>query len=217
MRVGRFAGVNVAVLLVLSLGSASGQVVDGVQVGPAGGTPAVGGHVESEPGSIDFDDNPAPCNFVSTIALTDEYSALGVIFGGPDGLDGGAILDECGNFNATGYSPPNFLAFNINSTLSNGATPQGPEEIDFTEIVDTVTINGGHGSSGTITLECYDTAGMVVGSQTISGTVALQPLTVSAPGQIDYCWLSFTGTVAVFDDLTYNPPIPVELQSLSVD
>jgi len=217
MRVVRLAFVTVAVLLVLSLGSASGQVVDGVQIGPAGGTPAVRGHIESEPGSIDFDDNPAPCNFVSTIALTDEYSSLGVIFGGPDGLDGGAILDECGNFGVTGHSPPNFLAFNVNSTLSNGATPQGPEEIDFTAIVDTVTINGGHSSSGTITLECYDSTGMVVGSQSITGTSALQPITVTAAGQIDYCWLSFTGTVAVFDNLTYNPPIPVELQSLEVE
>ena len=55
------------------------------------------------------------------------------------------------------------------------------------------------------------------GTDSITGTATLQPLTVTATGQIDYCWLSFTGTVAVFDDLTYNPPIPVELQSLSVE
>ena len=81
----------------------------------------------------------------------------------------------------------------------------------------TRSINGGHASSGTITLECYDSVGMSVGSQSITGAAALQALTVSAAGQIDRCWLSFTGTVAVFDNLTYNPPIPVELQSLEVE
>jgi hypothetical protein len=192
-------------------------VENGVQTGPVAGVPASLGHLESEPGHIDFDDVTAPCNFINTIALTNEYAALGVIFGGPDGLDGGAILDECGNFGVTGYSPPNFLAFNTGSTLSNGATPQGPEQILFTAIVDTVTIYGGHLNSGTITLECYDSTGAVVGTQSITGTPALKPITVTATGEIHDCWLSFTGSVAVFDDLTYNPPIPVELQSLSVE
>jgi hypothetical protein len=206
-----------ATLFVVWVGVAAAQVENGVQTGGLAGVSAGVGHHESVPGDIDFDDGPAPCNFIQTIALTDEYSALGVIFGGPDGLDGGAILDECGSFGVTGHSPPNFLAFNVNASLSNGATPQGPEEINFTENVDTVTINGGGGISGTITLDCYDTAGLPVGSQSITGTSALQPLSVTATGQIDYCWLSFTGPVAVFDDLTYNPPIPVELQSLSVE
>ena len=40
---------------------------------------------------------------------------------------------------------------------------------------------------------------------------------LTANGQIASCRLSFTGTVAVFDDLTYDPPIPVELQSFDVE
>lgn len=207
----------IATVMVLWVGMGAAQIQDGVQTGAVAGEPATTGHHESVPGDIDFDDATAPCNFAQTIALTTEYAALGVIFGGPDGLDGGAILDECGNFGVTGHSPPNFLAFNVNSSLQNGATPQGPEQMSFSEVVDTVTINGGHSSSGTITLECFDGAGASVGMQSITGSSALQPLTVSAAGQIDNCWLSFTGPVAVFDDLTYNPPIPVELQSISVE
>ena len=59
--------------------------------------------------------------------------------------------------------------------------------------------------------------GSSVGLQSITGTSALQPLSVTATGQIASCRLSFTGTVAVFDDLTYNPAIPVELQSFGVE
>lgn len=217
MRRKHFGVLGTALVLVLWVGVGAAQVENGVQTGATSGVPASQGHGESVPGHIDFDDATAPCNFISTIALTSEYAALGVIFGGPDGLDGGAILDECGNFGVSGHSPPNFLAFNVNSTLSNGATPQGPEQISFSQVVDTVTINGGHSNSGTITLECFDGVGASVGMQSITGSSTLAPITVTATGQIDNCWLSFTGTVAVFDDLTYDPPVPVELQSLSVE
>jgi len=207
----------IAVVVVLSAGMAAAQVENGVQTGATAGTPATEGFRASVPGDIDFDDGTQPCNFVSTVALTTEYSALGVVFSGPGGNDGGAILDQCGNFNATGFSPPNFLAFNVNSSLSNGGIPRGPETLTFSQVINTMTINGGHGSSGTITLECFNGAGAPVGSQTVTGTVALQPLTVTATGQIASCRLSFTGTVAVFDDLTYDPPIPVELVSFSAE
>jgi hypothetical protein len=204
-------------VVVLWAGVGAAQVENGVQTGPSAGVPAIEGHRASVPGDIDFDDGTAPCNFASTVALTTEYSSLGVVFSGPGGNDGGAILDECGNFNASGYSPPNFLAFNVNSSLSNGGIPRGPETLTFSQPINTMTINGGHGSSGTITLECFNAAGGSVGSQVVSGTVALQPMTVTAAGQISSCRLSFTGTVAVFDDLTYDPPIPVELQSFSAE
>jgi len=205
------------VLLVLWLGVGAAQVENGVQTGAVSGVPAAGGFEASVPGDIDFDDGTEPCNFSETVALTTEYSGLGVVFSGPGGNDGGAILDQCGNFGVSGYSPPNFLAFNINSSLSNGGIPRGPETLTFSVAVDTVAINAGHNSAGTITLECFDAGAASVGSQSITGTSALQPLSVTAAGQIASCRLSFTGTVAVFDDLTYNPPIPVELQSLSVE
>jgi hypothetical protein len=217
MRREQFHVIGAAVVMVLWVGVGAAQVENGVQTGPIAGVPATGGLEASVPGDIDFDDWAAPCNFGSTVALTTEYSGLGVVFSGPGGNDGGAILDECGNFNVTGYSPPNFLAFNINSVLSNGGIPRGPETLTFSVSVDTVAINAGHGSAGTITLECFDAGAASVGSQSLASAAALQPLSVTAAGQIASCQLSFTGTVAVFDDLTYSPPIPVELQSLSVE
>lgn len=217
MRRLNLCAIGVATVLLLWAGAAAAQLENGVQTGATGGTPATEGFHASVPGDIDFDDGAQPCNFASTVALTTEYSALGVVFSGPGGNDGGAILDQCGNFGVTGYSPPNFLAFNVNSALSNGGVPRGPETLTFSQTVDTVAVNGGHSSSGTITLECFNAAGSSVGLQTISGTSALQPLSVTATGQIASCRLSFTGTVAVFDDLTYNPPIPVELVSFGVE
>jgi hypothetical protein len=209
--------VGAAILVVCWVGAGSAQVENGVQTGTVAGAPSSGGFRASVPGDIDFDDAAQPCNFVSTIALTTEYSALGVVFSGPGGLDGGAILDQCGNFGVTGFSPPNFLAFNVNSSLSDGGIPRGPETLTFGQVVDTVAVNGGHGSSGTITLECYSSGGASVGLQSVSGASALQPLSVTAAGQIASCQLRFTGTVAVFDDLTYSPAIPVELQSFSAE
>lgn len=217
MRREHLSVISAAVILVLWIGVGAAQVENGVQTGAVSGVPAAGGFEASVPGDIDFDDGTQPCNFASTVALTTEYSALGVVFSGPGGNDGGAILDECGNFGVSGYSAPNFLAFNINSGLSNGGIPRGPETLTFSVAVDTVAINAGGASAGTITLECFDAGAASVGSQSIAGASALQPLSVTAAGQIASCRLSFTGTVAVFDDLTYNPPIPVELQSLSVD
>ena len=217
MRREQLSIVGAAVVLVLWVGVGAAQVENGVQTGAVSGVPAAGGFEASVPGDIDFDDGTQPCNFDQTVALTTEYSGLGVVFSGPGGNDGGAILDQCGNFGVSGYSPPNFLAFNVNSGLSNGGIPRGPETLTFSVAVDTVAINAGHDLAGTITLECFDAGAASVGSQSITGASALQPLSVTASGQIAYCVLSFPGSVAVFDDLTYNPPIPVELQSLSVE
>jgi hypothetical protein len=217
MRYQQSGMIGAAVVLVLWLGVGAAQVENGVQVGVAAGVPAAGGFEASVPGDIDFDDGPKPCNFSETVALTTEYSALGVVFSGPGGPHGGAILDECGSFGVSGHSSPNFLAFNVAAVLANGGIPFGPETLTFSVAVDTVAINAGCEPAGTITLECFDAGAASVGSQSITATAALQPLSVTAAGQIASCRLSFTGTVAVFDDLTYNPPIPVELQSLSVE
>jgi hypothetical protein len=210
--------IGATTLLLLSAANGTAQVKNGVQIGRLTGVPTgAAASRTSVPGHIDFDDAAAPCGFFFTVALTNEYSGIGVVFSGPGGLDGGAILDQCGGFNVTGYSPPNFLAFNIDAVLSNGGVPRGPETLTFSQTVDTVTINAGGDLAGTIMLECFNSGAVSVGSQSITGLSALQPLSVTAPGQIAYCVLSFTGAVAVFDDLTYEPPVPVELQSVVVE
>ena len=120
-------------------------------------------------------------------------------------------MDECGGFGVAGHSSPNFLAFNLNALMSDGGIPRGPETITFTPLAASVTINSGHSSSGTITMECFDSSSASVGSDSIAGTSALAPLTVTASG-IQSCVLSFTGSVAVFDDLLWEaaagPPVP---------
>ena len=217
MRSGYYTALGAAALS-LSAANAGAQVKNGVPTGPSAAKPAViEAHRASVPGHIDFDDGTQPCAFFETIALTTEYSGIGATFAGPGGLDGGAILDECGGFGVTGHSPPNFLAFNTGAVLSNGGLARGPETVTFVQTVDTVSVNAGSTFAGTITLECFASGGGSVGSQSIAGTANLQPLTVTAAGQIANCVLSFTGDVAVFDDLTWNPPVPVELQSVTVE
>src|SRR3954453_23286232 len=86
-------------------------------VGASSGKVVGAAVVPGTPGSVvNFDDVNAPCNFADTVALRRYH---GVSFkGSPKTLDGGAILNECSNFAVTGYSPPNFLAFNCNASLS---------------------------------------------------------------------------------------------------
>src|SRR5438552_522217 len=81
---------------------------------------------------INFDDLAAPTGFISTTRLTNRYQSLGVIFEGPGGLDGGAVLNENSSFGVSGYSRPNFLAFNTNVMMSDGGLARGPETIRFT-------------------------------------------------------------------------------------
>ena len=60
---------------------------------------------------VDFE-LAGPCAFNQTVALSNQYAGLGVIFAGPSGNDGGAVLDQCGNFGINARSGTNFLAFN---------------------------------------------------------------------------------------------------------
>jgi hypothetical protein len=48
-------------------------------------------------GSIDFETG-APDDFSDATALTTTYIGLGVLFSGPGGNNGGAIMDQSGNF-----------------------------------------------------------------------------------------------------------------------
>jgi hypothetical protein len=99
---------------------------------------------------IKFDDVSAPCLFIDTTALKNKYAALGVIFMGTGGSkNGGAILNECGNFDVTGHSSPNFLAFNANAPMSDGGIPKYPEIMLFLKPISSVQINAGSGFGNT--------------------------------------------------------------------
>jgi hypothetical protein len=98
-------------------------------------------------GSLNFD-GIAPCFFSQTIPIpTTFYSHFGFSIKGPNAKSGGAVLNECSNFGVTGYSSPNFLAFNCISTLATGGVPFLPETISFKPPVSGVSLKIGGGST----------------------------------------------------------------------
>lgn len=159
---------------------------------------------------INFDDQYAPCMFADTTALRDAYRSLGVLFEGPGARDGGAIVDECGNFYVYDYSRPAFLAFNLSGAMADGGFPRGPEVISFLRPVTQVQINVGHDQGGQVTLEAFSPAGELVASDSLRATNALQTLTVAAE-RIARVRVSFTGTVLVADDLAFVRPSDFEM------
>lgn len=133
---------------------------------------------------INFDNVSAPCGFASTVALRNEYAAQGVVFRGTpvSSNNGGAILDECSNFDVTGHSPPNFLAFNANAPMEDGGIPKIPELIIFINPVSSVQINAGkgYGGSGKVVMIAKDPNFNTVGFDVIKVASQMQTLSVRA-------------------------------------
>ena len=161
---------------------------------------------------IDFDGDSKPCGFISIMALTEQFASLGVHFAGPSASDGGGVIDECSGFGVTGHSSPNFLGFNISSGgFSGGGNPVGPETISFDFPVTHFQANVGQGSSGTITLEAYDSEAKLVDSDSIGGSSALATVVLQGT-DIRSVVITFTGSLMVLDDLAFlggSPPVPV--------
>ena len=154
---------------------------------------------------INFDDLAAPCAFADTVRLTDRYSALGVTFAGPGGLDGAAVVNQCGGWNITGHSPPNFLAFNTGATLGDGGIPTGPETLHLDTPVAEVRMLAGVGSgTGTITVQAFDASDVLVSSRTNTLTPTLSPITLSGGG-ITQVKISGTASAFVIDDVNLIP------------
>ena len=122
------------------------------------------------------------------------------MFEGPSGLDGGAVLNEAGNFGVTGYSPPNFLAFNTGAVLRDGGIPRGPETIRFSRAVSYVEMLAGSNDGGSLGMQAYDSIGSLVDSESISLSSAMQPVSVSGAGIVRVV-VSASASVFVLDDL----------------
>lgn len=175
----------------------------------------LGGVGSANAGLINFDVDAngnainAPGVFASTTHLTTLYSSLGVTFSGPGGNDGGAILDQSGNFGVNALSSPNFLAFNSSAGLSDGGTPIGPETISFSALQSSVSIFvAGGNSTDTFRLEAFDTNGNSLGFNTVSSQ-NFASISVAA-GDIASVVLSQTSGdgVWVADDLSFTPANP---------
>jgi hypothetical protein len=154
--------------------------------------------------TVTFDDVTAPCVFTQTVPLTTEYASQGVTFAGPVAGSGGAVLNSCANFGVTGFSAPNYLAFNAGVDYLSGGTAAGPATITFASPPSRVAIDvGASGAgSGTATLVAYSGAAQV-GQQTITLSPTMAPLSVSAL-VITSVVLSFTTGVLVMDDLSWG-------------
>ncbi len=154
---------------------------------------------------IDFEGTGAPPFFSETIALRDLYASLGVNFDGPGPLDGGAILNECGNFGVDAFSGTDFLAFNRNSMLMDGGIPRDPEEILFDDLQASVSIYaaGGFGNGATFRMDAYDQLNQLVDTDTVGGAQDWVQLLVSHPGGIARVVLTEIANVQafVYDDL----------------
>lgn len=153
---------------------------------------------------INFDDSSAPCTFAEAIALTGEYEDQGVLFSGPSEKNGGATLDECSGLSVSGYSSPNFLAFNPQATLFDGGIPTGPERITFTAGADYVQIDAGSVGSNFIVMTAYDAQDNYLGSDFLIIEPEMKTMSIDARG-ISYVIIDTPADNHVLDNLAYMP------------
>jgi len=196
-------------------------VVNGVSQSGTGGEEYPDPSLDPLPGTtvINFDDVTAPCSFAETTHLSEQYAPLGVHFHGPGGNDGGAILNQCGNFGVPAASGVNFLAFNRDVLWPNGGVPKDPETILFDYLMTDVSIYAAGGfNPGTFTMRAYNSANTLVDSDTIT-TTNWGPLSVSWAAGIKYVILQEIGgdNAFVYDNLSFTPiPEPTTLLLLSL-
>ena len=154
----------------------------------------------------------APALFNQTTALTNLYASLGVSFAGPGGNNGGAVINESGEFGVSALSGTNFLAFNplapSYGDLENGGMPEGPETITFKTLATKVSIFVAGGESiKTFLLQGYNASGVLVDTDLVS-TENFSELEVTSASGMQSVLLSETSPLIsatsgyVFDNLS---------------
>ncbi|HEY2772863.1 MAG TPA: dockerin type I domain-containing protein [Candidatus Binatia bacterium] len=151
---------------------------------------------------IDFDDADAPFAFSDTNALRDKYAALGVTFTAP-GDNGVAILDDASAPGVSGFSAPNFLAFNKQGTLADGGAPVLPETLLFDPPVAHVAIEVGDYQLSTISIEAFDAGDQSLGTDSVQASDQMQPLAIDASGIVRVVVTS-DGVQGILDDLEFG-------------
>jgi hypothetical protein len=147
-------------------------VVDGVESGSV--------TLSATANSINFD---PPCAFLSTLPL------MGAAYMDPATqsvvIDGeGAVINECGNFGVTGYSAPNFLAWNCNTLNNDGTKPVLPLEMKFSRSAASISIKVASSSNaGSIArLRVYNAAHGQIGLVSATLTANAQTLSLVKTG-----------------------------------
>ncbi|MEQ1823494.1 MAG: PEP-CTERM sorting domain-containing protein [Fimbriimonadaceae bacterium] len=176
--------------------------------------------------TITFDEfGAAPSVFNSANPLRNEYAGVGAIFSGPGPNDGGAILDQSGNFGVNALSGRNFLAFNRNGTsvveMLNGGHPFDPEQINFSVNVNNVGVFASGGFNAAIfALTAFDSSNTFIGGSVLQ-TAAGQwgSLTFSSNTNISKVVLTEISNAStfVYDDFSYNSvPEPATMAALGL-
>ena len=131
------------------------------------------------------------------------YRSTGVRFSGPGDSNGGAVLDQCGGFGVTGYSAPNFLAFNsLGTPLSDGGIPKAPETIQFHSVVSHVEmlVGSGSGAGKTLRLRAYDASQTQLDEAVVTLSSQMQLVSLDAAG-ISIVRVTGSASIFVLDDL----------------
>ena len=160
--------------------------------------------------TIDFDGTGAPGLFSQTSALRNLFEEDGLNFFGPGENDGGAILNQSGNFGIDARSGTDFLAFNRGVSYSDGGIATDPETLRFDGLVDFVSIWAGGGGISSFTMEAFlgDT---LIATETITApaeqwtelSISIQNL--SGVTGFDSVVLTGDGLpFFVFDDVSFN-------------
>jgi hypothetical protein len=154
----------------------------------------------------------APYQFINTVRLSELYAPLGVHFwgpDGPDGRDGGAILDQDSGFGINARSGSNFFAFNRlpAARMMDGGIPRDPETISFDTLAAHISIfAAGAGIYQTFLMQGFDADGVLVASDAIT-TLEWGELEIASPSGIKSVQLSSLTNTAfyfVFDDLSVD-------------
>lgn len=162
---------------------------------------------------ISFDEaGPAVSFFSSANPLGNEYAGLGIFFSGPSSLDGGAIINQSGNFGVNALSGTNFLAFNRSFsgvTMLNGGRPIDPETITFNFSMNDFSIYASAGVfNGVFVLSAFDASNNLIGMDVKStGVGQWQQLKVGTVTDIARVTLTEVSGAQyfVYDDLSAVP------------
>ena len=93
----------------------------------------------------------------------------------------GGVLNSGSNFGVSGFSPPNFLAFNCGTRNSDNTTPALPLRITFSSLFSRVSMKVGNSGGGIVTLAGLNAANALIALASVNATSALQTQQITRP------------------------------------
>jgi hypothetical protein len=116
----------------------------------------------------------------------------------------GAVL-KANTFGISGYSEPNALCFNSNSTNADGTKPRLPAIIKFDPPIQYLSLKVGSATSTGLTakIKAYSTSLSKIDEDSVSITAAMQTMTVSSGTKNIELLIILGPSVLVVDDLYF--------------